>query len=120
MKDGEVWAYQTTVTNPGDNDGFTNVNKLNRDVTDSRLGALTSSDYYEPIKYNLVKLALLTSNPVHTELTVDKPDAVDVTNAEEGYCGALTAIKMKGTKDFAQWTFANIEEGYYYIQNAKT
>lgn len=65
----------------------------------------------------MIKLVYLT--PDHSELTVDVPDSVDVKAEDKGYNGALTTIKMNGTKNFGQWTYANIPAGFYYIQNAK-
>ncbi|WP_289004297.1 DUF6383 domain-containing protein, partial [uncultured Parabacteroides sp.] len=118
LKDGKAWAYQGTASTAG-NDGYV----VATAVTAGTLAAIDATDpaeYYKPVTNNLVKFVYLTNSPVHSELTVGLPDADDVDAAEEGFCGALTTIKLKGSKDFGQWTFANIEDGYYYIQNAKT
>ena len=105
----KFWAYKTVDASSIANDGF---------VAATTPDLVTDFDAFDPIENNLVKLVYLT--PTHSELTVDVPDVNDVTAAENGYCGALTAIKLDGTKNFGQWTFANISSNYYYIQNAKT
>ena len=108
---GEAWAYQAAESVVGANDGFIAATAV--DATSLE----TDATAFDPIKNNLVKLVYLT--PTHSELTVDLPDADDVIAAENGFNGALTTIKMEGTKNFGQWTFANINTDYYYIQNAK-
>lgn len=72
----------------------------------------------EVIEDNMIKLVYLTPN--HSEITVNVPDANDMLAGTKGHGGALTAITLKGTKGLlGEWTFANIETDYYYIQNAK-
>lgn len=62
---------------------------------------------------NLVRLASLT--PTHTVLTAAVHDMVD-----EEYNGLNTFITLKTTKTESELTeVANINEGFYYIQNAK-
>ena len=67
---------------------------------------------------NMVKLVYLTPN--HSEVTVNKTDDNDILAGTKGHGGALTTIKLKGTKGLlGEWTYADIPSGYYYIQNAK-
>lgn len=108
----QSWALQKQAADSLKYDGFVVASKLDT------ASLHTDTVAYNPIKSNLIKLVYLT--PDHSELTVDVSDSVDVKAEAKGYNGALTTIKMNGTKTFDQWTFANITEGYYYIQNART
>lgn len=107
----QTWALQKQAADSLKYDGFVAASKLDT------ASLHTDTVAYNPVKSNMIKLVYLT--PDHSELTVDVPDSVDVKAEDKGYNGALTTIKMNGTKNFGQWTYANIPAGFYYIQNAK-
>ena len=107
----QAWAYQKQAADSLKYDGFVVAHKLDTATLH------TDTVAFNPIRSNMVKLVYLT--PGHSELTVDVPDSIDVKAGLKGYSGALTTIKMEGTKNFGQWTYANISTGFYYIQNAK-
>ncbi|WP_455641043.1 DUF6383 domain-containing protein [Parabacteroides sp.] len=104
------FAFAEEETAAGDHDGF--VANPTVDLT------ATNASNDKVIADNMIKLVYLTPN--HSELTVNIPDANDQDAGAKGFGGALTTITLKGTKGLlGEWSYADINTGYYYIQNAK-
>lgn len=110
QKDYLPFAYAVAETSTSKHDGFVRNAAVALDAANTSAAPVISD--------NMIKLVYLTPN--HSEITVNKPDVNDLIAGVKGFGGALTTIKLKGTKDLlGEWTFANIKTGYYYIQNAK-